>query len=61
MTQKYLSEQLQLLGIDINVKSLLRLENGNRIIKEYELSAFAKIFNVSADELLDNCIDKLDK
>ena len=61
MTQKYLSEQLQLLGIDINVKSLLRLENGNRIIKEYELSAFEKIFNVSADELLDNCIDKLDK
>ena len=45
MTQKYLSEQLQLLGIDINVKSLLRLENGNRIIKEYELSAFAKIFD----------------
>ena len=59
MTQKELTEQLQLLGIDINKNSLQKIENRNRIIKEYELSAFSKIFNVSADELLDDCIEKL--
>ena len=61
MSQQQLSAQLQILGIDMHFDSLRRLENGNRIIKDFEISAFAKIFNVSTDELLDNCIDKLQK
>lgn len=61
MTQQQLSAKLQTMGIDIHFNSLRRLERGDRIIKDFELSAFAKIFNVSADELLDNCIDKLQK
>ena len=61
MTQQQLSAKLQTMCIDIHFNSLRRLERGDRIIKDFELSAFAKIFNVSADELLDNCIDKLQK
>lgn len=61
MSQKDLTEQLQLLGIDINKNSLQKLERDDRIIKEYELSAFSKIFKVSADELLNDCIDNLSK
>jgi len=61
MSQQQLSAQLQTLGIDIHFDSLRKLENGNRVIKDFEISAFAKIFDITTDELLDNCIDKLQK
>ncbi len=56
MTQKNLSEKMQLYGIDLNKNSLQRIEKGTRIIKEYELAVFSIIFNVSTDELLNECI-----
>ena len=59
MTQKALSEKLQLYGIDLNKNSLQKIEKGTRIIKEYELAAFCKAFDVSADLLLKDCIDEL--
>ena len=59
MTQKELAEQLQLYGIDLNKNSLQKIERGDRIIKEYELAVFCKVFNVSADELLKDCIKNL--
>ena len=55
-----LSNKLALIGIDIPKNSLLRLENGKRIIKEYELAALTKILSVSADELLRDFINKLE-
>jgi len=61
MSQQQLSAQLQTLGIDIHFDSLRKLENGNRVIKDFEISAFSKIFDITTDELLDNCIDKLQK
>lgn len=60
MTQKALAEKLQLYGIDLNKNSLQKIENGTRIIKEYELAAFCKAFDVSADLLLKDCIDELE-
>lgn len=59
MTQKELTEKLQLYGIDLNKNSLQKLERGDRVIKEYELAVFCKILNVSADEFLKDCIDNL--
>lgn len=59
MTQKELAEKLQLYGIDINKNSLQRIEKGSRIIKEYELAVFCKVLNVSADELLKDCVSNL--
>lgn len=59
MTQKELSEKMQLYGIDLNKNSLQKIERGDRVIKEYELAAFSHIFNVSADILLENCIKNL--
>ncbi len=61
MTQKLLSEKLQLYGIDLNKNSLQKIERGDRIIKEYELAVFSIIFNVTTDELLKECIDKFKK
>ena len=55
-----LSNKLQLLGIDIPKNSLQRLEKGNRIIKEYELAGFAKVFQVSTDELLKEFMEELE-
>lgn len=55
-----LSDKLQLMGIDIPKNSLQRLEKGKRIIKEYELAGFSKIFKVSTDELLKDFINELE-
>lgn len=59
MTQKELAEQLQLYGIDLNKNSLQKVERGDRIIKEYELAVFCKVLNVSADDLLKDCVSNL--
>lgn len=61
MTQKELSEKLQLYAIDLNKNSLQKIERGDRIIKEYELAVFCKVLNVSADEILKDCIENLIK
>ena len=60
MSQSQLSDKLQLIGIDIPKNSLQRLEKGNRVIKEYELAGFSKIFRVTADELLKDFIRELE-
>lgn len=56
-----LSNKLMLLGIDIPKNSLQRLENGKRIIKEYELVAIAKILNVSIDVLVEDFRKELEE
>ena len=58
LTQKELSEKMQLFGIDLNKNSLQKIEQGDRVIKEYELAAFSIIFKISSDELLSECIKK---
>lgn len=55
-----LSDKLQLIGIDIPKNSLQRLEKGDRIIKEYELAGFSKIFKVPTDELLKDFLKELE-
>ncbi len=55
-----LSKKLQLYALDIPKNSLHRLENGNRIITDYELAVFSKIFNVSVDTLLKEFLEEID-
>ena len=47
-----LSIKLALLGIDISKPSLHKLENGNRVIKDYELYGLSQVFNIPLNELL---------
>jgi len=61
LTQPQICNQMQLLGIDMTVNILNKIETGNRVIKEYELAGFSRIFGISADELLKNCLDELSK
>lgn len=54
------SDQLMLIGIDIPRSSIQRIEQGDRVIKDYELVGFSKIFKVSPNTLLKDFIKELD-
>ncbi len=49
LSQQDLAEKLQLLGIELTTKEISKIENNNKLIKDFELFAFAKVFNVSTD------------
>lgn len=49
MSQKQVAEKLQLEGIDLTEKEISKIEHNNRLVHDFELFAFAKIFNISAD------------
>lgn len=51
MSQKELAFSMQLLGVDINLSSLSKLEGQTRAVLDREVYAIAKIFNISVDEL----------
>ena len=53
MSQRVLAEKLQLEGIDVDKNAIQRIECGKRFVTDIELRAFAKIFGVSCDYLLE--------
>ena len=55
-----LSNKLQLMGIDIPKPSLQNIENGKRIVKEYEFYALCKVLDISMEEMLKDFIKGLD-
>ena len=50
LSQRDLAEKLQLEGVDLTAKEISKIENNDRLVQDFELFAFAKIFKVSADE-----------
>ena len=52
ISQRVFADKLQLLGLNIDKNAIQRIECGNRFVTDIEIIAFAKIFNVSFDELL---------
>lgn len=50
MSQQDLAKKLQLDGIDLTSKEISKIETNNRLVQDFELFAFAKIFKVPADE-----------
>lgn len=52
MSQRILADKMQLLGIDLDKNAIQRIESGQRFVTDIELLYFAKIFNVSCDDLL---------
>lgn len=50
LSQQDLAEKLQLQGIDLTSKEISKIETNKRLVQDFELSAFSKIFGVSADE-----------
>ena len=52
-----LSNKLMLQGIDIPKSSLQRMETGGRVIRDYELAGFSKVFKVSPNILLKDFLE----
>ena len=52
LSQRKLAERMQLVGIDIDKNAIQRIECGNRVVTDIEIVAFAKVFNVTLDQLL---------
>ena len=51
-SQRALVDLLQLEGIDLDKNAVQRIESGKRFVTDIELKVLAKIFRVTADELL---------
>lgn len=54
LSQRQLSEKLELEAVYTCRGSISRIENGQRAVTDIELSAIAKVLGVSVNELFDN-------
>lgn len=54
ISQRQLADKMQLVGIDIDKNAIQRIECGKRFVTDIEIIAFAKVFNVTYRELLDD-------
>jgi len=54
LTQRALSEQLQLRGYEFSDLTILRIENGTRSVADFEIVIFAEYFHVSYRELMED-------
>lgn len=53
MSQRQLAYQLQLMGYDIDKNVITRIETNKRYVTDVELKAFAELFQVSYNYLID--------
>ena len=53
LSQRQIAEKMQLIGIDIDKNAIQRIECGKRFVTDIEIIAFAKVFNVSINDLLE--------
>lgn len=53
MSQRAFSEQLQLMGLDLDKNAIQRIECGKRFVTDIELKVFAQLLNTTTDNLLD--------
>lgn len=52
VSQRMLANELQLIGIDLDKNAIQKIESGKRFVTDIEIVAFAKIFNITTDDLL---------
>lgn len=52
ISQRELADRMQLVGIDVDKNAIQRIECGKRFVTDIEIVAFARVFDVSFDELL---------
>ena len=52
ISQRALADKMQLVGIDIDKNAIQRIESGKRFVTDIEIAAFAKVFNITLEELL---------
>ena len=49
VSQRQLSDMMQLKGIDMDKTAIKRIENGERYVTDIELKALSEIFDVNTD------------
>ena len=54
-----LSNKLLLLGVNIPITCLHRIENNQRTVRDYELCALSLALNIDIHELVDEFLNKL--
>lgn len=54
ISQRELADRMQLVGIDIDKNAIQRIESGKRFVTDIEIIAFAKIFSVDYNRLLES-------
>lgn len=52
VSQRFLADKMQLEGIELDKNAIQRIESGARFITDIELKMFAKVLDVSYEELL---------
>lgn len=53
VSQRALADRLQLEGLDLDKNAVQRIESGQRFVTDIELAAFAQVFQVSLEELIE--------
>ena len=53
LSQRELADKLQVNGIDLDKNAIQRIEARKRFVTDIELKAFALVFSVRVDELLE--------
>jgi transcriptional regulator with XRE-family HTH domain len=56
-----LSSKLLLLGVNIPITCLHRIENNQRTIRDYEICAIAVVLDIDVSELLNDFVEELKK
>ena len=54
LSQEELAAKLQLAGLEISQHAISRIENGLRIVPDYEINYFAKVLQISPLLLLES-------
>lgn len=52
ISQRELSDRLQVVGLDIDKNAVQRMESGQRFITDIEIVALAKVLGVAIEELI---------
>lgn len=52
ISQRELSDRLNVIGLDIDKNAVQRMESGQRFITDIEIISLAKIFGITVEELL---------
>lgn len=53
ISQRQLSDKLQLIGLDVDKNAIQRMESGQRFITDIELVYLARVLNKSVSALMD--------
>ena len=51
MTQAELAAKMQVEGVEIEREAISKIETGDRLVTDYELAAFSRVFQVTMDWL----------